>query len=64
MDKYTTVAKFITVQNEENREVTREVEHDNLDVIISLGYRAMSKRGTQFKFWNLLWLRTSKILVE
>lgn len=51
LDKNTTVAKFATVQNEGNREVTREVEHYNLDVIISVGYRVKSKRGTQFRIW-------------
>lgn len=51
LDRNTTVAKFATVQNEGNREVTREVEHYNLDVIISVGYRVKSKRGTQFRIW-------------
>ena len=34
-----TVAKFATVQKEGNREVTRNIEYYNLDVIISVGYR-------------------------
>jgi prophage maintenance system killer protein len=51
LDKNTTVAKFATVQIEGDREVTREVEHYNLDVIISVGYRVKSKRGTQFRIW-------------
>ena len=39
-----TVAEFATVQREGDREVTRAVEHFNLDVIISVGYRVMSHR--------------------
>ena len=43
-----TVAKSAMVQREGDREVTREVESYNLDVIISVGYRVKSHRGTQF----------------
>ena len=46
-----TVAKFATVQIEGGREVTREIEYYNLDVIISVGYRVKSLRGTQFRQW-------------
>ena len=46
-----TVAKNATVQNEGNRNVRREVEYYNLDVIISVGYRVKSHRGTQFRIW-------------
>jgi hypothetical protein len=46
-----TVAKSATVQHEGEREVTREVEYYNLDVIISVGYRVKSRRGTQFRIW-------------
>ena len=46
-----TVAKFATVQNEGNREVIRKIEHYNLDVIISVGYRVKSKRGVEFRRW-------------
>ena len=45
------VAKFATVQNEGNREVIRKIEHYNLDVIISVGYRVKSKRGVEFRRW-------------
>jgi hypothetical protein len=41
-----TVAKFATVQKEGDREVSREIEYYNLDVIISVGYRVKSHRGT------------------
>lgn len=47
----TTVAKFATVQMEGNRQVTRDIEYYNLDVIISVGYRVKSLRGTQFRIW-------------
>lgn len=46
-----TVAKFATVQFEGERQVTREIEYYNLDVIISVGYRVKSKRGVQFRIW-------------
>ncbi len=46
-----TVAKFTTVQIEGNREVERQIEYYNLDVIISVGYRVKSLRGTQFRIW-------------
>ncbi len=43
-----TVAKNATVQNEGTREVVREIDYYNLDMIISVGYRGNSHRGTQF----------------
>ncbi len=46
-----TVAKFATVQNEGKREVSRDIEYYNLDVIISVGYRVKSKRGIAFRRW-------------
>ena len=46
-----TVANFATVQKEGNREVTREIEFYNLDVIISVGYRVKSKQGIAFRKW-------------
>lgn len=46
-----TVAKFAIVQKEGERTITRNVEHYNLDVIISVGYRVKSKRGIQFRQW-------------
>ena len=46
-----TVAKFATVQTEGNREVTREIEYYNLDMIISIGYRVKSQRGVEFRRW-------------
>ncbi len=46
-----TVAKFATVQLEGDREVERDLEYYNLDVIISVGYRVKSQRGVQFRQW-------------
>lgn len=46
-----TVAKFATVQIEGDREVERNLDYYNLDVIISVGYRVKSLRGTQFRQW-------------
>ncbi|MDY2591123.1 MAG: RhuM family protein [Agathobacter sp.] len=46
-----TVAKFATVQTEGGRTVERQVEHYNLDMIISVGYRVKSVRGVQFRKW-------------
>ena len=46
-----TVAKFATVQIEGEREVERNIEYYNLDVIISVGYRVKSKRGVEFRKW-------------
>ena len=46
-----TVAKFATVQNEGERNVTRNIEYYNLDMIISVGYRVKSKNGIIFRKW-------------
>ena len=46
-----TVANFATVQSEGDRQVTRNITYFNLDVIISVGYRVKSLRGTQFRIW-------------
>jgi hypothetical protein len=51
LEKSLTVANFATVQNEGGRIVERQIEYYNLDVIISVGYRVKSKRGTQFRIW-------------
>ena len=46
-----TVAKFATVQNEGGKEVKRSIEYYNIDMIISVGYRVKSTRGTEFRRW-------------
>lgn len=51
LDATRTVRKFRTVQKEGDREVERELDYYNLDVIISVGYRVKSVQGTQFRIW-------------
>ncbi len=46
-----TVKEYLTVQTEGKRAVQRSIEYYNLDVIISVGYRVKSHRGTQFRIW-------------
>jgi hypothetical protein len=46
-----TVKEYLTVQTEGNRQVKRKILYYNLDVIISVGYRVKSLRGTQFRIW-------------
>lgn len=57
LEREATVAKNATVQREAEREVVREIEHYNLDAILSVGYRVNSKRGTQFRIWATRTLR-------
>jgi len=49
--KDSTVRNFRIVQKEGNREVSRNIEHYNLDAIISVGYRVKSVQGTKFRQW-------------
>ena len=58
LEKNSTVRKFRIVQTEGKREVKREVDFYNLDVVISVGYRVKSKQGTLFRIW------ANKILKE
>ncbi len=51
LQESSTVAFFATVQKEGDREVRRQIAYYNLDVIISVGYRVKSLRGTQFRIW-------------
>ncbi|SPF51027.1 hypothetical protein SBA4_4580037 [Candidatus Sulfopaludibacter sp. SbA4] len=51
LDPPRTVAKFATVQSEGGRSVTREIEFYRLEVILAVGYRVKSVRGTQFRQW-------------
>ena len=51
LSKEATVRKFRTVQKEGSRDVARDIEHYNLDMIISLGYRVKSKIATAFRIW-------------
>ncbi|PIQ47924.1 MAG: cytochrome C biogenesis protein CycH [Cytophagales bacterium CG12_big_fil_rev_8_21_14_0_65_40_12] len=58
LDREATSRNFRLVQKEGKRTVNRNIDHYNLDVIISVGYRVKSKRGTQFRIW------ANKILKE
>ena len=51
LSKEATVRKFRTVRQEGNRNVTRNIDFFNLDVIISVGYRVNTVRGIQFRQW-------------
>lgn len=57
LEPETTIRKFRIVQTEGKRDVSRHVDHYNLDVIISVGYRVKSHRGTQFRKWATQRLR-------
>ncbi len=57
LEEALTVRKFRTVQKEGSKDVEREIEYYNLDVIISVGYRVKSHRGTQFRIWATQRLR-------
>ena len=58
LDENATVKKILTVQQEGSREVKRNLEHYNLDAIISIGYRVNSASATHFRTW------ATKILKE
>lgn len=51
LDKEATIRKFRIVRQEGNRQVEREIEHYNLDMIISVGYRVKSQQGVAFRRW-------------
>ncbi len=57
LEEAATVRKFRTVRTEGNRKVTREIEHYNLDMVISLGYRVKSQIATKFRIWATQQLR-------
>ena len=51
LEKNSTNKKFLLVQNEGNRQVKRNIDHYNLDMIIALGYRVQSQVATRFRIW-------------
>ena len=51
LGKRATTAKIAVVQLEGDRKITRKLQFYNLDMIISVGYRVNSKKGTQFRIW-------------
>lgn len=52
-----TIRNFRIVRQEGSRQIAREIEHYNLDVIISVGYRVKSQQGTRFRQWATRILR-------
>ena len=46
-----TIKKFFIVQTEGTRQVKREIDHYNLDIIIAIGYRVQSETATRFRRW-------------
>ncbi len=57
-----TIRKYRIVQTEGGREVAREVDHYSLDMILAVGYRVRSSRGTAFRQWATA--RLSEYLVK
>ena len=51
LEENATCKEFLQVQQEGNRIVSRRLKYYDLDVIISVGYRVKSKRGTAFRIW-------------
>jgi len=58
LKEMSTCANFAQVQKEGNREIKRRIKYYNLDIIIAVGYRVNSNRGTEFRIW------ASRILKE
>lgn len=58
LEENSTCAKIAQVQKEGEREIKRNIKYYNLDLIIAVGYRVNSKRGTEFRIW------ANKILKE
>lgn len=57
LEREATIRKFRIVRQEGERQVSRAIEHYNLDVIISVGYRVKSPQGTRFRQWATRVLR-------
>lgn len=51
LDPEATIRKYRIVRREGVRDVSRDIEHYNLDAILAVGYRVRSERGTQFRRW-------------
>ncbi|HEC26526.1 MAG TPA: DNA-binding protein [Gammaproteobacteria bacterium] len=51
LKKDSTTKNFLVVQTEGKRQVKRNLQHYNLDAIISVGYRVNSKKGVKFRQW-------------
>lgn len=62
LEREATIRSFRIVQREGRRDVTRSVEHYNLEAILAVGYRIRSARGTAFRQWATA--RLSELLVK
>ena len=51
LDKAATNKKFLLVRNEGSRQVKRNIDHYNLDIVIAVGYRVQSQVATRFRRW-------------
>ena len=51
LDEDSTIRKFLIVQKEENREVSRKVAHYNLQMVIAIGFKVDNERAVQFRKW-------------
>ena len=58
LDPNRTVKDFLTVRQEGNRQVRRNIVHYNLDMIIALGYRVQSQVAVRFRRWATQWTTT------
>ena len=54
LDENRTYKKFLLVRQEGNRQVKRNIDHYNLDMVIALGYRVQSQIATRFRRWATL----------
>jgi len=59
LDPVSTVKKYLTVQAGKNRHVHRNISFYGLDMILAIGYRLRSERGTQFRIWTTQHVMTS-----
>ncbi|MCL1956354.1 MAG: virulence RhuM family protein [Fibromonadales bacterium] len=51
LEEKATIKKYLIVQNEGNRQISREVEHYNLQMIIAIGFKVENERAVQFRKW-------------
>ena len=58
LDESTTHKKYLLVRQEGKRQVQREIDHYNLDMIIALGYRVQSPIAVRFRRWATPWKAT------
>lgn len=57
-----TIRKFLIVQSEGNRQVSREVEHYNLQMIIAVGFKVNNERAVQFRKWAIHGQTASEVI--